>query len=273
MPIKFSRPSYTNIICLLVIVPIAFFLGAIFSPQLKAYQKHLSAALYSNFEILSNQRDNELISKYDKIDWSTGQPANLDEIQADVQISPKLRAHVLKSFLSTTYPSFQKRFSVDLLMSNPTPEYATLAYSLLSANRSPKEREDGMNLLVKLPYSPKNQKFLREQFFLEKDPSVLSFAVSGIVRSEAPEPKISQAIVDKLHTLTTHPSWDVRMTSIQKLAEWDTKGELFLSDVIRLMQDENIEVRIAAIGATSISRAQDPLVKKSLLDILANAKE
>ncbi len=62
-----------------------------------------------------------------------------------------------------------------------------------------------------------------------------------------------ERVVPRLHALTQHPLSNIGQASIQRIAQWD-KAQLHVTqDVLRLLSDPDVEVRLAAIGATSIA--------------------
>ena len=59
-----------------------------------------------------------------------------------------------------------------------------------------------------------------------------------------------------------------RSASVQALAGWDHANRHIANDVLRLLADPDPEVRIAAIGASSIASLKSDPIKKRLLGLL-----
>lgn len=134
-------------------------------------------------------------------------------------------------------------------------------------------RRDGLALLSALPPGPKSEQVARQALDRETDPQALSYALMAF-RPQAPfDPAQVRIRVRQFHQWTHHPLAAVRAGAIQRLAEWDLAEQYLLADVMRLMDDADTQVRVAALGATSLAALKGDALKSRLLSILGNPDE
>lgn len=223
-------------------------------------------------KVFSELRDQALIGKLKTIDWSTLETKDSDELALAMKVSPVLRMKVLQEFQQST-DQIAKYHMVQLLLSAPTPELASIAQDWAMDVHNPKTRLDGFTLLRQLQPNKVSEELAIKAFYSEKDVTVLAAALSVPKYTDMPTPQLVRQVVSRLHELTLHENSEVRQFSIQRLADWDKNLRVFPEDVLRLLADSDAEVRIAAIGATSIAALRTEPVKKRLLQMLNDSHE
>lgn len=255
-----------------VIGLLSFVLGLVCAESLVPSASRFNAAIVDRVGFLSSQRDERLRSEFEAINWREELPQVPTMLEQGMQTNAALRAHAVQRFLQATNTTEQFQL-LNLISTAPTPDLEIKAAQWAGDANSAKARQSGFALLSRLRPSDATKPLILNALFNEQDATVLEWVVRGLARPSMPEPQLSKTVVARLHVLTQHKSANVRAASIQRLAEWDKAMREFPGDVMRLLADENSEVRTAAIGAVSIAGLRIPSVKQRLVQILADAKE
>lgn len=214
----------------------------------------------------------DALSQFNAIDWNAQQPAGADKLVAALPGNAALRMAALQRYRQE--PVGLAKFNLrQLLTAQALAEVVAAATSWAQQADDAAARADGFNLLQAMPPQPASYLLARQEIEHGKDPRALAGALGALVPVGIPDPVEVQRVVPRLHTLTQHPMADVRGVSIQRLADWDRARLHITQDVLRLMADPDTNVRIAAVGATSIAALTTDAVKARLFEILSNPKE
>ena len=214
----------------------------------------------------------DVLSQFNTTDWSAQEPAGLDALVAALPGNAQLRQAVLERYRKeTTGPV---KFNLARLLSVQVhPEVVAAARAWAQQADSASARADGFNLLSHMPPTPETYLLARHALEYEQDPDALAAAIWVLDPMDIPDPVEVKRVVPRLHTLTQHAQTNVRTASIQRLAAWDRARLHFTQDAWRLMADTDKDVRLAAVGATSIAALTEDNIKTRLYEILSNPKE
>lgn len=213
--------------------------------------------------------ENALVVKFNAIDWSAGSPAGVEDVVKGMRTSPELRVRVLDEFQRTTH-GMVKHHCRELLWLAPTPELSALAKQWARDKESPTRRFDGFSLLLRLGRDEETEALIHDAMFNEQNADVISEVLYVLMRQDIPPPMMTKRVVARLHDLTNHQHSVVRQRAVQKLAEWDKSRQIISTDIMRLLLDQDDEVRAAAIGAISISGLRTDQIKKELIQIVGD---
>lgn len=213
--------------------------------------------------------DTELIAKFRALDWSTLNGTVDPRLGEALALRPAFMSEVVRLYRSEQDPR-AKREMANFLSSVP-PEVGTQlrAQALLWASGTDTAgRYDGLLLLSQMPPHSKSIELalvaLAEPA-LQTEPRLLNAAIRCLQRSDVPPPPLVRQVVARLSVLTHHSDEQVRAHAVQGLGDWDRRLAEFPLAVDRLLGDVSPDVRMAAIGATSIAGLSTAAVKDKLL--------
>ncbi len=230
------------------------------------------AQLTDKVSVLAGRRDADLLARFDAIVWSQHQPPGEKEIERGMGLSAALRSHVLQQFVSTTN-EIQRHQLKQLLVNAPTPELVATAQQWAGDAQSAKNRLNGFLLLGGMRPSEASQALQMKALHNEPDPQVLAKVLWSLARPEVPTPQLANQVAERLHALTQHTHSEVRQASIQRLADWDKSLRYFPADVQRLLGEPDANVRMSAIGATSLASLNSEPIKQRLLALLGDTRQ
>lgn len=214
----------------------------------------------------------DALSRFKAIEWSAEPLTGADELVPALASNPSLRTAALERFRQEP-AGVAKNNLAQFLTAQPLPEIIAAATEWAQQADSASARTRGFELLVRMPPQPATYRLARQALDLEKDPQALGAAIWTLSPQGVLDPAEVGRVVPRLHALTQHPLSNIREASIQRIAEWD-KAQLHVTqDVLRLLSDPDVEVRLAAIGATSIASLTANSIKQRLLALLVDAKE
>ena len=217
--------------------------------------------------------ESDVMNRFNAIDWRVHPAVGASELAPALADSAPLREAALERF-GQEPTGTAKSALAQFLTEQPLPEIIAAATQWAQQADSANVRANGFELLARLPPQPAIYRLARRALELEKDPQVLAAAILSLSpQGGVPDPLEVQQVVPRLHALTQHPLPRVRMVSVQRLAYWDRAGQFVTADVLRLLSDPDVEVRIAAIGATSIASLNSDSIKQRLVAMMADAKE
>jgi hypothetical protein len=194
----------------------------------------------------------------------------LSQLAPALANNPELRSAALEKFAKASDSSVRNELSY-FLAHEPVPEIIAVATEWFNKTDDDNARTNGLRLLSRLSEPPPEvYKRSRELVEKEKDPEVLALAVWNLSPQGIPDPVEVAFMVPLLHAFTQHSSPELRMASIQRLAEWDRARRYFVQDVLRLLSDQEEDVRAATIGATSIARLNDELILRKFMSMLTD---
>lgn len=220
-----------------------------------------------------SRKDANLLAKFRANNWSDYQPPNFPQLKAAMKSSTVLREEVLQRFQGATDNVQRDHFSL-LLRAASIPGFPTKALAWARDSQDVKTRMSAFTFISMGKQTPEVEALFLNALMNEKDAQVLGQVVLlGLRPLVIPEGEMADQVVNRLHDLTRHESAEVRFGSLQRLAEWDKKFRFFPDDLMRLLNDSEPMVRIAAIGATSISEYTSEPLKLRLLEILGDPKE
>lgn len=246
-------------------------LGALLTPLHAAAEG--AAEISSGIGLDSNEKTADLIAKFKAANWSKYAPPTMQEITSAIAASPALRDEVLKGFHEAA-DNVQRNHFCRLLRAASIPDFPAQAFSWARDSKNIKTRLSSFTFLAEEQQTPEIEELFFNAFMNEKDTQVLGQVLNlGLRRSQFPAPELVNSVVARLHTFTLHEGAEIRMGSIQRLAEWDKALRHFPADQARLLGDPVANVRIAAIGATSLSNYSSDHLKESLLRIFGNSDE
>lgn len=254
---------------------LAFAFGVLTSSNVQNMADRAGSYLSEKVPSLDEMRSTRFIQQYDEMDWSEPSERSVADISAAMGKSPSLRQHVLNAYLGESFFSPKRYGTHHFFSAYFDPDRIELAKSLIQKKSSPLDKINGINLIVHsgLDVSPYQEQF-RDILFSESDSHVLITVVLALVRPEIPAPALRQRIVNKLHELSFSPSKILRGVAVKKLAEWDGDGQVLREDILRLMSDQDTEVRVAAIQASTIGRSTFHIsIKNRLVQMLADVNE
>ncbi len=213
------------------------------------------------------------LSRFKAIDWNMPQPAGAGELALALPSNAALRMAVLERYRQEP-AGLAKENLAELLTAQPLPEVISAAVGWAQQSDSAMARADGFNILKRVPPQSATYGLVRQALEHEKDPVALGAAVWAMMPLQSiPDPAEVAQVAPRLHALTRHPMANVRSASIQRLAQWDRARQYIERDVLRVLSDPDGEVRIAAIGASSIAVLTSDSVKQRLFAMLASAKD
>jgi hypothetical protein len=102
---------------------------------------------------------------------------------------------------------------------------------------------------------------------------MLVAALPALQRQDIPPPAQVARLTARLHQLTWHTDARVRALAVQRLAEWDRNLRHAEADILRLTTDADADVRMAAVGAISLTRATSPRLKQRLLQLMGDPQQ
>jgi hypothetical protein len=254
---------------------LAFAFGVLTSSNVKNMADRAGSYLSEKVPYLDEMSSTRFIQQYDEMDWSEPSERSVADISAAMGKSPSLRQHVLNAYLGESFFSPKRYGTHHLFSAYFDPDIIELAKSLIQKKSSPLDKVNGINLIVSsgLEVSPFQEQF-RDILFSESDSHVLVTVVLALVRPVIPAPDLRQRVVNKLHELTFSPSKILRGVAVKKLAEWDGDGQFLREDILRLMSDQDTEVRADAIQASAIGRSAYHIsIKNPLVQLLADVNE
>jgi hypothetical protein len=216
--------------------------------------------------------DAELLTRFNTIDWSQPQPQGTDEIVRGLGTSAALRTQLLARWRQAGH-HIERQQLQDLLLAAPIPDLAATAQQWAGDAQSANNRLNGFSLLGRMEPSAAAQALFMHALHHEQDAYVLATVVWALDRKDVPPPQVAGLVVARLHALTRHAQPEVRLVSIQRLADWDRGGRFFPADVQRLLHDPQSQVRMSAIAATSVASLSTEPVKQRLLALLNSAHE
>jgi hypothetical protein len=212
------------------------------------------------------------LSRFKAIDWNTPEPVGANELAAALPSNAPLRMAALERFRQEA-PGLAKNNLEQLLTAQALPEVSAAAAVWAQQADSAMARADGFRLLTRLPPQPATYRLARHALEHEKDPLALAAAVWALQPLGIADPADVQQVVPRLHARTQHPVAGVRAASIQRLAQWDRARLHATQDVLRLLSDPDEDVRIAAIGASSIAALTSDSIKQRFFAMLGSTKE
>lgn len=254
---------------------LAFTFGVLTSSNVKNMADRAGSYLSEKVPYLDEMRSTRFIQQYNEMDWLEPSERSVADIIAAMGKSPSLRQHVLNAYLGESFFSPKRYGTHHLFSANFDPDRIELARSLIQKKSSPLDKVNGISLIVYsgLDLGPFQEQF-RDILFSERDSHVLITVVLALERPEIPAPALRQRVVNKLHELSFSPSKILRGVAVQKLAEWDGDGQLLREHILRLMSDQDTEVRVAAIQASTIGRsAYHASIKNRLVQVLSDVNE
>jgi hypothetical protein len=208
----------------------------------------------------------ELLARFQAVDWRSPGGAG-DELAPALAGNPALREAALARFRQEQEMT-PKYNLLNVLRSGASPELAGIALDWAQRSDSAAARRDGFLLMHAVPTGAQGYRLARQALDHEADPAALAAALRHLQPDEVAHPADVQQVVPRLHVLTQHPFADLRSASVQALAGWDHANRHIANDVLRLLADPDPEVRIAAIGASSIASLKSDPIKKRLLGLL-----
>lgn len=215
----------------------------------------------------------DALSRFKAIEWSAQPLTGADELVPALASNPSLRTAALERFRQEP-AGVAKSNLAQFLTAQALPEIIAAAAAWAQQADSATARADGFSLLIRLPPQPQTYSLARQAIEQEKDPAALAAAVWAIQPlGNILDPAEVQRVVPRLHALTQHPLPDVRAASIQRLAQWDRADLHTAQDVLRMLSDPVEDVRIAAIGASSIASLKSDKIKEKLFNMLVDPKE
>jgi hypothetical protein len=250
----------------------SFALGIGLTHAFKQPAAQAIAQLTDKASSLAGTRDAGLLARFDAIDWSQQQPPGEKEIERGMGLSAALRSHVLQQFVGSTN-EIQRHQLKQLLVNAPTPELVATAQQWAGDAQSAKNRLNGFLLLGGMRPSEASQALQMKALHNEQEPQVLAKVLWSLARPDVPTPQLANQVAARLHALTQHTHSEVRRASIQRLAEWDKSLRYFPADVQRLLGEPDANVRMSAIGATSIASLNTEPVKQRLLALLGDTQQ
>ena len=212
------------------------------------------------------------LTRFNATDWNARQPAELDHLVSIWPNDSALRKAATERYAQET-STVAKENLEHLLTAHPLPEIRAQAMEWAQVPDNPTARANGFNILKRLQPQKASYRLIRQAFEQENDPAVLAAVVWALQPVyNVLDPDEVRQVVPRLHELTRHPSANVRTASIQRLAQWDRAQKHIEQDVLRLLPDQDAEVRIAAIGASSIAALTSDAVKQRLFAMLDSHK-
>jgi HEAT repeats len=217
--------------------------------------------------------DADLIAKVRSIDWLAPEPGVRPLVAAALPRSKALGDELLVQLLGTA--SDHVRWAIaDFLTSAQWKAVPAIAVEWARSPADTERRRTGFLLLSMLPPSEQSlQLALAALLSGEADVRVLPELIRNVRRSGNPAPEQALAVTARLNQLVDHPDGRVRMAAIQGLAEWDRSQRFVAAQVRRLLADPVPEVRIAAIGASSIQQMMGSDIKLRLLEMASHPGE
>lgn len=205
-------------------------------------------------------------------DWSAQQPQGIKELLTAMPHSAELRTAVLQRYREEPAGKVKDNLK-QFLMVQALPDVITTATAWTKKSDNAAARRDGYQLLTPAGGHPDVHPLIKQAILSETDPAALGSAIWALSTPNVADPAEVQVLVPRLHTLTQHTNDDIRAASIQKLADWDRAKQYLLQDVQRLLSDPVEDVRIAAIGATSIASLTSDSIKQQLFTLLSDIKQ
>lgn len=210
--------------------------------------------------------------RFNATDWSARPPAELDYLVSIWPNDSALRMAAIERYAKET-STVAKVNLEQLLTAHPLPEIRAEAMKWAQVSDNPTTRANGFNILKHLPPQTASYRLVRQAFEQENDPAVLAAVVWALQPVyDVLDPNEVRQVIPRLHELTQHPSANVRTASIQRLAQWDRAQKYIEQDVLSLLPDQDADVRIAAVGASSIAALRSDAVKQSLFAMLESHK-
>ena len=152
-----------------------------------------------------------------------------------------------------------------------TPDVIAFSTRLAGSNNMA-ERKYGFELLQSVaPDAAETRSLVQRTLHSEQSPEVLLQALATL-QSTAAEPEEADTMVAHLQTLAQHADPAVRSISIQKLAQWDKKGES-AERLAQALSDRAPEVRQAAIFAVAQDGVRSEAAKAALIAMVNNTQE
>lgn len=152
-----------------------------------------------------------------------------------------------------------------------TPDVIAFSTRLAGSNNMA-ERKYGFELLQSVaPDAAETRSLVQRTLHSEQSPEVLLQALATL-QSTVAEPEEADTMVAQLQTLAQHADPAVRSISIQKLAQWDKKGES-VERLAQALSDRAPEVRQAAIFAVAQGGVRSEAAKAALIAMVNNAQE
>ena len=193
-----------------------------------------------------------------------------DRLRKLAQSDPVALRSLLNRYSASQAPQ-ERELLKSLLSTIPTAE--VIAFSTrLAASSNLAERKYGFEMLQSVaPDSAETRSLVKRTLQTEQSPEVLVQAL-GTLQSAAAEPEEADLMVGQLQTLAQHADPAVRSLAIQKLGQWDKKGE-GAERLSQALSDRAPEVRTAAIFAISQSNVRSDGVKATLMAMVNNTQE
>lgn len=218
---------------------------------------------------------NELIQAnkiFKTTDWSAEQPEGIKELLAAMPHSLELRKKALQRYREEREGKIKTNLR-QLLMAQSLPDVITSAVNWVKQTDDAMARTDGYKLLNRAAEHPEVHAVIKQGILNESNSFALAAAIWALSSPNVVDPAEVQTLVPRLHTLTQHANDDIRAASIQRLADWDRSKKYLTQDVQRLLSDSVEDVRIAAIGATSIASMTNDTLKHQLFIMLNDIKQ
>lgn len=214
--------------------------------------------------------DSELLRVLGTIDWAALPDAQVSSAAARLGADAAL---LDGAFHELRRAPGDKKFALSQVIA-AAPSDRVLATALQWAGETSDDdrRADGWLLLRHLG-APQVVPLAIERMASERHERSLENVVWCIRRDEVPPPGLEAKVVRQLHRLSAHASPRVRIASIQTLGDWDRQGRFLMRSILRLLGDAEADVRIAAIGASSIQGQTAEPLKAALLKMAANIHE
>ena len=212
--------------------------------------------------------DGEMMATLRAIDWKAQNVADDPQFAKRIGRSPGLIGEVLKLFQGA--PSDVEFQIAQFLALVPSGEVRSTAMQWAQDANDAGRQRDGFFLLSQLKTDEPALSLAISHLNSQKNEQTLEHVIWSLHRVEVPKPDVAGQVAAKLAELTGHPHPPVRAASIQRLADWDREGTFVEDRLAQLLNDPDPEVRLSAIGATSIQALSTPVIKKGLLRIAAD---
>ena len=193
-----------------------------------------------------------------------------DRLRKLAQSDPVALRSLLNRYSAIQAPQ-ERELLKSVLSTIPTAE--VIAFSArLAASSNLAERKYGFEMLQSVAFdSAETRSLVKRTLQTEQSPEVLVQAL-GTLQSAAAEPEEADLMVAQLQTLAQHADPTVRSLAIQKLGQWDKKGE-GAERLSQALSDRAPEVRTAAIFAISQANVRSDGVKATLMAMVNNTQE